>query len=225
MNKTDYQAILDEIRREVLEEGWEGEVASYIPALSRVPAERFGMALRTVDGAIYETGDARERFSVQSLSKLFALTLALGFEGEALFTRVGREPSGSAFNSLVQLEYEGGIPRNPFINAGAMVVVDVLLSHMRDVRQGFLGFVRGLDHASSVDYDAEVARSEREWGHRNAALAHFLKSFDNLDNPVDRSARRLFRPVRPRDELHRADGGVPSTWPRADATRSTAAAF
>lgn len=180
----DYQAILEAVHGEVLAEGWSGAVADYIPALASVPAERFGIALRTVAGEVFTAGDARERFSLQSISKLFALTLALGFEGEELFTRVGREPSGTAFNSLVQLEVENGVPRNPFINAGALVVVDVLLSHLGDARSDFLRFVQSLEEGSAVDYDLEVARSERDWGDRNAALAHFLKSFGNLRNPV-----------------------------------------
>jgi glutaminase len=180
----DYQGILAAVHAEVVAEGWSGKVANYIPALAGVSPQRFGLALRTVEGEVFTTGDANERFSLQSISKLFALTLALGFEGEGLFERVGREPSGTAFNSLVQLEVEGGIPRNPFINAGALVVVDVLLSHLDDARRDFLGFVRSLDHESCVEYDLAVARSEREWGDRNAALAHFLKSFGNLHNPV-----------------------------------------
>lgn len=180
----DYQAILDEIRNEVGDGPPDGAVADYIPALSSVAPEHFGMALRTVEGELYATGESDHAFSLQSVSKLFSLTLALGFEGEALFERLGREPSGTPFNSLVQLEYERGIPRNPFINAGALVVVDVLLSHFASGRDELLEFVRRLTPAGTVDYDSDVAASEREWGDRNAALAHFLRSFGNLRNPV-----------------------------------------
>ncbi len=184
-SSTDYTAILEGIHQEVLSRIGEGQVASYIPALARVPADRFGMALRTVNGDLYQVGAADERFSIQSISKVFTLTLALGLEGEELFRRVGREPSGTPFNSLVQLESENGVPRNPLINAGALVVADVLLSHLEDARGEVLAFVRGLCESEDVAYDDEVARSEREWGDRNAALAHFLKSFGNLEGSIE----------------------------------------
>ncbi len=181
----DYQAILEEIHREVEPSVGEGRVADYIPALGRTPASKFGMALRTVDGDLYTVGDAHERFSIQSISKVFTLTLALGRIGEALFDRVGREPSGTPFNSLVQLESENGIPRNPLINAGALVVADVLLSHLDDPKRRILEFLDGACGCDDPRYDGEVVRSEREWGDRNAALAHFLKSFGNLENTIE----------------------------------------
>ncbi len=159
-------------------------MANYIPALARIEPDQFGMAVRTVDGELFGVGAAEAPFSIQSISKVFTLTMALGFDGEALFERVGREPSGNPFNSLVQLEHEAGIPRNPLINAGALVVDDVLLSRTYDAKGAILEFVRDLCGSLDVAYDEEVARSEREWGDRNAALAHFLKSFGNLDNPV-----------------------------------------
>ena len=180
----DYQAVLEEIHREVSPEIGRGRVADYIPALARIDRDRFGMAVRTVAGELYTVGQAEEPFSIQSISKVFTLTLALGFDGEALFERVGREPSGNPFNSLVQLEHEAGVPRNPLINAGALVVDDVLLSRTHDAKRSILDFVRELCDSLDVHYDEEVAQSERDWGDRNAALAHFLKSFGNLDNPV-----------------------------------------
>lgn len=182
---SNYQAILDEIHEEVRPLIGKGRVADYIPALGRVPAERFGMALQTVGGERFAVGHGSERFSIQSVSKVFTLTLALGRVGEALFDRVGREPSGTPFNSLVQLEHESGIPRNPLINAGALVVADVLLSNLDDAKSEVLAFVRRLCDAGGVDYDPEVVRSEREWGDRNAALAHFLKSFGNLESSIE----------------------------------------
>lgn len=182
---TDYQAILEEIRAEVEPKVGEGRIANYIPALGRVPPEKFGMAIRTVEGDLYRVGDADERFSIQSISKLFTLTLALGQVGEELFERVGREPSGTPFNSLVQLETENGIPRNPLINAGALVIADVLLSRFEDPKARVLQFVHALCGSGDSHFDLEVARSEREWGDRNAALAHFLKSFGNLENSIE----------------------------------------
>jgi glutaminase len=124
-------------------------------------------------------------FSIQSISKVYTLTLALKYEGEALWGRVGREPSGTAFNSLVRLEYENGIPRNPFINAGAIVIADIVRSRVPDCRRAPLDFVRTRSDSRSIKHHPEVARSERGAGYRNLALANFIKSFGNLDNDAD----------------------------------------
>lgn len=182
----DIQRILNEIQIEVLPLLNQGCVASYIPELAGVPAERFGMALRTVDGATYAVGDAGERFSIQSLSKIFTLTMAMQLAGDSLWKRVGREPSGNPFNSLVQLEYENGKPRNPFINAGALVVTDVILSHLDNATQTVREVIRSLCGEADIDFDLRVARSEQASGHRNKAMAYFLKSFGNLDNEPER---------------------------------------
>ena len=183
--KLNYQPILESISREARSLAGAGRVAAYIPELAKVPADRFGMALVTLDGRLFTVGDARERFSVQSISKVFTLTLAIQQVGEKLFERVGTEPSGNPFNSLVQLEYEHGIPRNPFINAGALVVTDELLSHLPDAKAAVLEFARRLGGAPDLEYDAAVAASERKTGFTNIALANFLKSHGNLRHPVD----------------------------------------
>lgn len=162
----------------------QGEVASYIPALARVPSDRFGLAVRGVDGEAVAVGDAGTAFSIQSISKLFTLALALRLRGPSIWERVGREPSGNPFNSLVQLEYEAGRPRNPFINAGALCITDVLVSDFGDARSAIVEFVSGLC-GEEIAFDEEVARSERERGFRNAALANFIKSFGRLDNDVE----------------------------------------
>jgi len=181
----DHAAILRQIHAEVAPLVGQGKVAAYIPRLADVPANRFGMAVATLDGRLFEVGDAAEPFSIQSISKVFSLTLALEALGPDLWKRVGREPSGSAFNSLVQLESEKGIPRNPLINAGAHVVADVVLSSNRNAREHLLAFVRERADNPGVIMDAEVAGSERNTGFRNAALANFVRSFGNLDNPVE----------------------------------------
>lgn len=178
----DYQGILDQIGDDVRDELNGGVVANYIPELARVSPHHFGMSLSTLDGEIFATGEATKQFSIQSISKLFTLTLALQVEGEGLWTRVGREASGNPFNSLVQLERELGIPRNPFINAGALVVTDVIMSHLLDAKTTVLDFVRTLARAPDIEFDADVAASERKTGYRNAAMVNFLKSFDNLHN-------------------------------------------
>ncbi len=182
----DWQSHIDRIAHDVRPQIRRGRVATYIEALARVPRDRFGMAVRTVDGEEFVAGDADVAFSIQSISKIFTLTMAMGFVGERLWKRVGREPSGNPFNSLVQLEREGGLPRNPFINAGAHVVTDCLAAHLERPKQDILSFVRILAGNPEIAYDEEVAASERATGYRNFALANFLKSFGNLDGEVDR---------------------------------------
>ncbi|MBS0235266.1 MAG: glutaminase [Proteobacteria bacterium] len=164
-----------------------GMVAAYIPELARVNPKSFGIAVIESDGNTVVGGDADVPFSIQSISKVFTLTLALGKVGNRLWARVGREPSGSPFNSIVQLEREQGIPRNPFINAGAIAVTDVILSsHLpREALGEILRFMQFLADDSSIMIDHEVAASEHRTGFRNAALANYMKSFGILDNPVD----------------------------------------
>ncbi len=181
----DFQALLEGIAAEVRPLCAQGKVADYIPMLASVPRDKFAMAVATLDGRVYSVGDADESFSIQSISKVYTLTLALEAIGDALWERVGREPSGSAFNSLVQLESERGIPRNPLINAGAHVVADVLLRHYPDSRAALLDFARKRSNDPSVHDDVAVARSENATGFRNRALANFLKSFGNLEHEVD----------------------------------------
>ena len=182
----DYARILSQIADEVRPLVGQGRPAEYIPPLAVVPRDRFGMVVRTVGNEQFAVGDADERFSIQSIAKVFSLTLAMRLEGDAVWERVGREPSGTAFNSLVQLEVERGVPRNPFVNAGALVVLDMVLGHQREGEDLLLDFVRRAASDPSVGYDPAVADAERATGHRNRALAHFLKSFGNLRNDPDR---------------------------------------
>lgn len=193
MARMDYAAILAEIHAEVQPLLGQGRVADYIPPLASVPHDRFGMVVRTVGDEVFSVGDAAERFSIQSVAKLFGLTLAMRLEGDAIWNRVGREPSGSAFNSLIQLEIERGIPRNPLINAGAMVVLDAILDHAREGEDLVLDFVRRAAGNDALCYDLVVAEAERETGHRNRAVAHFLRSFGNLHNDPDRVLDAYFR--------------------------------
>ncbi len=226
----DIERALAEIAAEVRPLVGQGKVADYIPELARVPADRFGMAVVTVEGEVFAVGDAEELFSVQSLSKVFTVTLAMQLLGDDLWRRVGREPSGTAFNSLVQLEHEAGIPRNPFINAGALVVTDVLLSGHGDVLAVVRDLARSLSGDPRVDYDPKVARSELATGHRNAALAHFLKSFDNLENDAGavleaychHCALAMSCVDLARAASFLARGGVPLGWAEPLTTRSQA---
>lgn len=185
LERHDFSAILETINREVRERFGEGEVADYIPKLASVPIDRFGMALVTLDGQVHCAGDAREPFSIQSIAKVHGLTLALDVAGAELFDRVGREPSGVSYNSLVQLEFEQGIPRNPMINAGALVVADIILSHYERPREVLLEFMRARSGNPGVGFDPEVFASEKETGFRNAALANFLRSFGNIHNDIE----------------------------------------
>lgn len=192
----DYQSILQEIADEVSPLVGRGRVADYIPALAEVDPGQFGMSLTLFDGTQYHVGETATLFSIQSISKVFTFTLALKFYSTALYKRIGREPSGNPFNSLVQLEYEHGVPRNPFINAGAINVTDALVSHYGnpdDTLGEILGFIRAIADDPSISYSERVADSEMEHGYRNLALANLMKSFGNLENEVLQVVRTYFK--------------------------------
>lgn len=181
----DYQLILDNIYDQILPFANEGKQADYIPALAKVNPDHFGICLNTVKGESYSIQDSGIRFSIQSISKVFALALALSIKGEDIWKQVGKEPSGTAFNSLFQLELEKGIPRNPFINSGAMVVTDILMNELKDPENDFIDFVRALCGNDTVDYNMEVALSERQNGYMNAAIANLLKYHGRLTNDIE----------------------------------------
>ena len=181
--ETGVAEIADEMRRRTDR----GEVATYIPELAGIDPAAFGLAVIDAEGRCVLGGDAETPFSIQSISKVFTLTLALGMAGDRVWRRVGREPSGSPFNSIVQLERERGVPRNPFINAGAIAITDLILSghQPREALGEILRFIRGLADDPSIVIDKAVAASEQRTGFRNAALANYMKSFGVLENPVD----------------------------------------
>ena len=181
----DYKSIIEGIYQEILPFSEKGRQADYIPALAKVDPNQFGMCLHTVDGEEYPFMSADVRFSIQSISKVFALAMCLSLKGESLWQRVGKEPSGTAFNSLIQLEIEKGIPRNPFINAGAFVLSDILISELKDPEGEFLSFVRSLCGDDTVDYNMEVAMSERETSYLNAAITNLLKHYGTIDNDIE----------------------------------------
>lgn len=181
----DYKKILEDIYEEILPFAKTGKQADYIPALAKVNPDQFGMCLETVSGEVYPFMQADTRFSIQSITKVFALAMCLSLKGEGLWKKVGKEPSGTAFNSLIQLEVEKGIPRNPFINAGAMVLADILLTELKDPENDYIGFVRSLCGNESIDYNLDVAVSERETGFLNAAIANMLKYHGTIDNGIE----------------------------------------
>ncbi|MEZ6933620.1 glutaminase B [Aeromonas sp. S19(2024)] len=171
----------------------QGKVADYIPALAQEPADRLGIAVCTVEGELFTAGDAFEPFSIQSISKALSLTLALTlYQEEEIWARVGKEPSGQPFNSLVQLEFEQGIPRNPFINAGALVVSDLLETRLTAPRQRTLELVRRLCGNPAIMADQVVARSEYQHSARNAAIAYLMKAYGNFENEVDKVLQSYF---------------------------------
>jgi glutaminase len=184
---SELESVVKEIAEEMRQRPDRGEVATYIPELARADPNAFGLAVVDAHGNVVCGGDADTPFSIQSVSKVFTLTIALGMVGDRLWRRVGREPSGSAFNSIVQLERERGIPRNPFINAGAIAVTDVILSghQPREALGEILRFMQFLADDTSITIDKAVAASENRTGFRNRALANYMKSFGVIENPVD----------------------------------------
>ena len=181
----DYQKILENIYTEILPYAKEGKQADYIPELAKVNPDQFGMCINTVSGQTYSFKQADTRFSIQSISKVFALAMCLSLKGDSLWKKIGKEPSGTAFNSLIQLEIEKGIPRNPFINAGAIVMADILVSHLKDPKTDFLNFVRALADNDTISYNEKTAISERETGFLNAAIANLLKYHGTIENDIE----------------------------------------
>ena len=179
----DTPAVVEEVAAESAELSG-GTVADYVDALAEADPDDFGVAVNSVDGAEHAAGDADVRFPIQSISKVFSLTLAMQAGRTDLWKRVGREPSGDPFNSLVQLEYEEGIPRNPLINAGALVVDDVLLEHYDDPHKAGLELLSDLV-GEDIGVDPTIYDTEEYATHRNAAMASLMASFGNIRYPVD----------------------------------------
>jgi glutaminase len=179
--------VVQDIAEQMRSRADRGAVATYIPELARADIKSFGLVVIDDNGNVSAAGDADTLFSIQSISKVFTLTLALGRAGDRLWRRVGREPSGSAFDSIVQLEFERGIPRNPFINAGAIAVTDATLSghKPREALGEILRFIQFITEDSSITIDERVAASEQRTGFRNVALANYMKSFGVLEHPVE----------------------------------------
>ncbi|MGE4289594.1 MAG: glutaminase [Salinivirgaceae bacterium] len=181
----DYQKLIEEIHAEVVQMNLHGQVASYIPELAKMDLHKFGISLITTQGEEYKVGHTNDKFSIQSISKVFTLAMVFPAEKDNLWKRVGVEPSGNAFNSLAQLEYENGIPRNPLINAGALVVTDLLRSREPDALGAILDFINRLAGTNFITPNEDIARSELNHSSRNKALAHFMKSFGNITSPVN----------------------------------------
>ncbi len=180
-----YQKIIDDLYLKYKDFKIKGKVASYIPELKKVDANKFGINLYNLQDESFGAGNFQEKFSIQSISKVFALTLALKEIGEKIWKRIGVEPSGDPFNSLVQLEFEKGIPRNPFINAGALVICDLLISKLKEPKVKLLNFVRKLADNEDIHFNKKVVSSEKKYGFTNAAHVNLMKSFGNIKNDID----------------------------------------
>lgn len=181
----DYTKLLENIYQAIQPFAKEGKQADYIPELAKINPDQFGMCIHTIYGEVAAIGQADTRFSIQSISKVFALAMCLSIKGDALWKKVGKEPSGTAFNSLIQLEVEHGIPRNPFINAGAIVMADILMSHLENPAEDFLHFVQKVSGNDTIGYNEAVATSEREKGFLNVAIANLLKHHGTIENNIE----------------------------------------
>lgn len=180
-----YKKIIEDIYLEIKNVDDIGKVPNYINELSTVNPDNFGINITKIDRESFGVGDFDKKFSIQSISKIFALTLAYKLEGTKIWERVDVEPSGNPFNSLLQLEADRGKPRNPFINAGAIVICDVLVSHLENPKEDFLNFCRELSNNKNLNYSKKIAQSEKISGFRNIALCNFIKSFGNIKNDID----------------------------------------
>ena len=181
----DYAKFLKEIEEEIQPLRKEGTPASYIPELAKVNPNHYGLCLHTIAGETHSIGDSERRFSIQSISKVFTLSMAFSLLDDKLWGRVGVEPSGNSFNSIVALEYEKGIPRNPFINAGALVVADILITRFDNPKEKLLTFIRDLTGSTDIRFNEQVVKSEKSHGHLNAALVRMMKAHGNINNPVN----------------------------------------
>ena len=180
-----YQKILKEIYHEVNSLNLQGKQADYIPELAKVPSNKFAMYLTALDGKACGVGDIHDKFSLQSIAKVFAFTLAYRLKGSEIFQHVGVEPSGDPFNSLIQLEQEQGVPRNPLINAGALAICDVLIDELPNPEQDLLDFIRKIARNETIAYHQKVYQSEKVTGYRNRALIHLMKSFGRINNDTE----------------------------------------
>jgi len=183
--RMNYQGILNTIQDELSYRDVQGKVASYIPELAKIDPRKFGMHIYCGDKEHFYFGDSTENFSIQSIAKVFSLSMAMNLMGEDLWDRVNVEPSGDPFNSLTQLEYEHGIPRNPFINSGALLVSDILVDQLDNPKTELLKFVRKITGDANIQYDKKVAISEKSTGYRNIALVNYMKALGNIKCEVE----------------------------------------
>jgi len=179
-----YKRVITSVTKQLESIKDNGKVANYISELSSVDPSKFGVHLTTINNKHFNFGDANDKFSIQSIAKVLSLSLAYKLENEKLWKRVGVEPSGTAFNSLIQLETDLGIPRNPLINAGAIVICDILITHLENPKKDFIQFVREISGISTIEYCPRIAESEKATSYKNTALINLMKSFGNIKNDI-----------------------------------------
>lgn len=189
----DYQTLLDETVEEHRKYAERGQLPTYIPELKKGNPKLTGVALMTTRG-LFESGDTRVTFSLQSISKVITLLVALEQRGaEAVFAKVGSEPTGDSFNSIVKLETSEQKPLNPMINAGAIAVCSLLPGSSVEERFGLITSLLEKILEREIKIDEAVYRSEKETGHRNRALAYFLKDINGLEGDVEEVLDLYFR--------------------------------
>jgi glutaminase len=186
------QDYLDRLHRD-LAAVRDGRVATYIPELAKVDPGLFGIAIATVDGRVYEVGDTRERFTIQSISKPLVYGMALEDRGvEQVRRTVGVEPSGDAFNSI-SLEPVTGRPMNPMINAGAIATTSLVAGATRQERLDRVMAAMSAYAGRPLEIDESVFESERATGHRNRAIGHMLRNYDILTEDPEAALELYFR--------------------------------
>jgi len=170
----------------------DGKVASYIPELAKGNKEALGIHILDAMGNEYSTGDSETAFTVQSISKVFTLLLALIDVGEKeVFNRVGMEPTGDSFNSMLKLELvQPGIPFNPLINAGAIAISSLIIGQsQQEKRDRILDFFRKLSNNNTLQYNMDVYHSELDTANLNRSIAYLLKDngvlMQNVDDVLD----------------------------------------
>ncbi len=177
-----HKQVITEVYLKIKDIEDKGELASYIPELANVDHSSFGIHLSTISDLNFGVGNFDQKFSIQSIAKVLSLCLAYKILGESIWNRLGVEPSGTGFNSLIQLESDNGIPRNPFINSGAIVISDILISNLENPKDDLLAFIRSLSEDKDINYSYKISASEKSIGYRNVALCNFIKSFGNIEN-------------------------------------------
>ncbi|MBF6628320.1 MAG: glutaminase [Proteiniphilum sp.] len=180
-----YEQTFEEIYNDLQHVEESGHVADYITELAQVDPDQFGVHLTTVEQEEYSFGDAEKRFSVQSIAKVFSFVMAYSTIKSNIWERTNLEPAGTPFNSLLQLEHDRGIPRNPFINAGALVVCDILVSELASPKENMLAFIHRLSGNNRISFNPAVAHSEKKAGNRNYAMIYLMKSFGNIRNDIE----------------------------------------
>jgi len=181
----EYKSILKDIYTEVKLFNDTGNIATYIPELAKVDSTKFGVFLQPISQIGCGVGDFNKKFSIQSISKIFLLLLVYKNMKSDLWKRMDFEPSGTSFNSLIQLEVENGVPRNPLINAGAIVLCDILIDLFPNPKEAFIDFIRKLSNNNSIGFNESIAKSELNTGFTNYAIANLIKSYKNINNNVD----------------------------------------